>query len=159
MRALSIKQPWADFILQGRKSIETRLWRAIPRIEYPETIAIHTGRETDVNAIHWFATKGRDIPYLHIPGSFPVGALLGLVTIVGCTVYSCHAQFEKDFDAHLSQTPIPPEDYNFVGASKVLGLQLKNPRRLIEPIRWKGALGFFDIGYINWMDDPCAFSA
>ncbi len=156
MRALSIKQPWAEFILQGRKSIETRLWKNVPRIEYPEEIAIHTGMVIDVHARHWFLMHGKSIQYLEVPLDYTTGAILGLVTLTGITVYSCKEAFDNDFESHLCQSPIPAEDYG--NGPKVLGLRLQNVRRLLKPIPWKGALGFFDIGYSNWMDDRCFFT-
>ena len=52
MRALTLHQPWAQFIVWGLKNIETRSWPA-PRNLIGERIAIHAGkrrpRPTDWN--------------------------------------------------------------------------------------------------------------
>lgn len=43
MKTLSIKQPWADLIARGVKTIETRTWS----IAYRGDLLIHTGKQPD----------------------------------------------------------------------------------------------------------------
>lgn len=45
MKALTIHQPWATFLLSGRKRVETRPW-APPVAMYGERFAIHAGAES-----------------------------------------------------------------------------------------------------------------
>ena len=76
MRALSIRQPWAELILLGHKSIEARC------------------RPTRIRErVHIYAAKGRierieeariAEEYLLDVGGLPRGVLVGTIEIVGC---------------------------------------------------------------------------
>lgn len=57
MKALSVRQPWADLIVTGQKAIETRSWRTA----YRGRLLIHASRH----------------------GSTP-GAIVGEVTLIDC---------------------------------------------------------------------------
>ena len=46
MKALTLHQPWASLIADGRKTIETRSW-APPRTLIGERIAIHASLKVD----------------------------------------------------------------------------------------------------------------
>ena len=56
MRALSIKQPWADLIAYGHKNIENRTWKA-PKDMIGERFLIHAAKGVDDH--FWFNS---DIP-------------------------------------------------------------------------------------------------
>lgn len=43
MKALTVKQPWAELIASGRKPLETRTWST----SYRGKLAIHAGKEVD----------------------------------------------------------------------------------------------------------------
>ena len=68
IKALSIKQPWADHILFDGKDVENRSWR-LPPAMIGQRIQIHAGKRPDGE-------------YRGDPAR--LGALLGEVTIVGC---------------------------------------------------------------------------
>ncbi|MGH8866654.1 MAG: ASCH domain-containing protein [Actinomycetes bacterium] len=65
MRALSVRQPWADDLVRGRKTVENRSWRTTHR----GPLLVHAAR-TD-------ARPG-------VPADLPRGALVGVVTVVDC---------------------------------------------------------------------------
>lgn len=76
MRALSIRQPWAELILLGHKTIEVRSRRTNIR----ERVHIYAGRnriEPEEEA-RFAAQFGIDVDAL------PRGVLVGTVEIVGC---------------------------------------------------------------------------
>lgn len=70
MRALSIRQPWAELILRGDKDVENRSWRTHHR----GPLLIHASRTVDREAMrrHGFV-------------SLPTGGLVGLVDVIDCT--------------------------------------------------------------------------
>jgi hypothetical protein len=76
VRALSIRQPWAELILQGHKTIEVRSQRTNVR----ERVYIYAGRnriEAEEEA-RIAAQFGMDVDGL------PRGVLVGTIEIVGC---------------------------------------------------------------------------
>ena len=80
MKALSLKQPWADLIVQGKKIIETRKWRTNFRGEF----YIHASKSFDKKNCESFGIKN------------PVtGALIGKVELVNDEDYRKH--FAKNF--------------------------------------------------------------
>ena len=65
MKALTLHQPWASLIADGRKAIETRSWPP-PRTLIGKRIAIHAGKEIDRPLFdRWLAGQ-----------SVPLGAIL-----------------------------------------------------------------------------------
>jgi hypothetical protein len=77
MKALSIRQPWAELILRGEKTVEARPMRTAKRGErvyiYAGKNRIETEEEARIAADH-----GIDVD------SLPRGVLVGTVEIVGC---------------------------------------------------------------------------
>jgi activating signal cointegrator 1 len=71
MKALSLWQPWASLIADGRKKIETRHWEML----YRGPLAIHAAMKVDKLACEDF---GYD------PLTIPRGAVLCIVNMVGC---------------------------------------------------------------------------
>lgn len=52
--ALSIKQPWAQLILEGAKDVEVRSWST----SYRGPVWIHTGKKVDAHATERFGRTG-----------------------------------------------------------------------------------------------------
>jgi ASCH domain/Protein of unknown function (DUF4241) len=65
--ALTIKQPWAELIIRGRKDVENRVWRT----KHRGMLAVHAGEGFDA---HEPAVRG---PFEH-------GAIIGVVDVVAC---------------------------------------------------------------------------
>lgn len=84
MRALSLWQPWASLIADGRKKIETRHWP----MHYRGPLAIHAAMKVDKEACYEFG---------YSPLTIPRGAVLCIVNIDGCV----------QFPSELA----PPDDY------------------------------------------------
>lgn len=122
-RALSIRQPWAELILQGRKDIETRSWNTQFRGEF----LIHTSKQIDIESCEYFKID---------PKSLVTGALIGKAKLVSSKEYFTPTQFAEDNSRHAA---------GFLGFSRPkFGFILGNVER-IEPKPFKGSLGFFKV--------------
>ncbi|RMF93029.1 MAG: ASCH domain-containing protein [Candidatus Schekmanbacteria bacterium] len=121
--ALSLRQPWAELILQGKKTIETRRWDTDFRGEF----FIHASKTIDKEACNEFGID---------PSSLAVGAIVGKATIVDVKEYYTKDQFMKDNSKHLA---------GFYGFMRpMFGFILEDIER-IKPIPQKGALKFFEV--------------
>lgn len=122
MKALSLKQPWAELILLGKKTIETRKWNTFFRGAF----LIHASKTVDKKACSEFNID---------PKGLVTGAIVGKARLVSVKKYSSKKDFEKDKDKHLAG-----EFY----ANPVYGFLLRDVKRVKqEPI--KGKLGFFKV--------------
>lgn len=122
MKALSIKQPWAELILRGIKDVENRTWKTNHR----GLLLIHTSKGLDADAM--LALNNNEIPGIKWPdefkvGNLPKGAIVGVCKIHICS-FSKHSQWHED---------------------GLWGWYLKNIRRFDEPIPYRGQLGLFDV--------------
>jgi hypothetical protein len=121
MKVLSLKQPWAELVLLGDKTIEIRKWNTNFRGKF----LIHASRNPDEDAMKRFGFE-----------ELPFGFILGEAELVDVKHYN-KEEFEKDKDLHLATSEWG--DYGFI---------LKNVKR-IKPIATKGALGFWEYNYAS----------
>ncbi len=122
MKALSIRQPWAELILQGRKTIELRTWQT----NYRGRIAIHasqTVQEEDCLAY------GLD------PARVVRGALVGTVELVDILALD-EVSWEALRDQHLSLRDFSGPMY---------GWRVEDPQRLPQPIPMLGRMSLFNV--------------
>lgn len=117
--ALSIRQPWAELILLGRKTIEVRNWSTTHR----GAVALHTGLQPDSLALQVYADV--DISAL--------GAFIGSFEIAKVERFN-HASWSRLRPFHLVPGSMP---------DKVFAWHLVNPRRLELPVSAPGQLGLF----------------
>lgn len=124
MKALSLQQPWAELILQGKKTIETRKWNTSFRGEF----LIHASGRIDSESAQKFNLK-----------SLPIQCIVGKAELVGVKKYSTREEFVADVEKHLMQLahdkPWTKPRYGFL---------LKNVKRL-KPVQVKGQLNFFEV--------------
>ena len=74
MRALSIRQPYAEMILLGKKKIEYR-----PMVTHiRERVYIYASKAAVDDEEAWKSVKS-------LPGDLPTGVLVGTVEVVDCT--------------------------------------------------------------------------
>lgn len=120
MKAITLWQPWAQLIVDGRKIIETRLrpWY------YEGLVAIHAGLHIDHEACRRFGYN---------PLRMPVGAVVGIVEKTG--LY----HFEKQLEGKLYE----PDDYGDFTPGRY-GYPLRLLKRFDKPIPAKGHQGFWD---------------
>jgi hypothetical protein len=119
--ALSIKQPWAELIMLGRKTIEVRTWRTGHR----GSLFLHTGQRPAEEFLCFFPDI--DTRFL--------GGFIGLVDLVEIEPFG-QASWSRLRPQHLVPGPMP---------EAACGWRLANPRRLATPIKGSGSLGIFPV--------------
>jgi len=117
MKALSIKQPFAELILQGRKKIELRTWNTKFRGEF----LIHASKIPNKQAMKTF--NFTDLHY---------GFIVGKAKLVDVKIYKNEEEHNKDKELHLAS--------NY---SDTHGFILNDIERL-KPIPYKGNLNFWN---------------
>ncbi len=130
MKALSLKQPYAELILQGKKTMESRLWKTKFRGEF----LIHTSLGISAGACKRF---GFD------PDKILRGYVIGKAVLTGVKEYPTDKDYLKDSDKHLGSKK-GLEEFGWLGRKKY-GFILGGVERL-EPIQFKGQLNFFETG-------------
>ena len=118
MKVLSLKQPWAELVLNGRKKIEIRKWNTSFRGEF----LIHSSKNPDFSNMKKFGFK---------IGELPCGFIIGKARLVNVKHYNSEEEHNKDKDLHLASSM--GGDYGFV---------LQDAER-IKLIQAKGKLNFW----------------
>ncbi len=118
--ALSIRQPWAELIMQGRKTLEIRTWKT----NYRGCIWIHTGLHVDDTLDARFG--------LH---DLFRGGLIGSVELRAIEPVD-ELAWEAWRDRHLDFGPFRHGFFAWV---------LANPKRLRSPVRTSGRTGLYPI--------------
>jgi hypothetical protein len=118
MKVLSLKQPWAELILQRRKKIEVRKWNT----EFRGKFLIHTSKKPDLMAMKKFGFE-----------NLPCGVIVGEAELIDVKNYKGNKnEFKKDKKFHLASSDFG--EFGFI---------LKNVKR-INPILSKGNLRFWN---------------
>lgn len=118
MKALSLKQPFAELILQGKKTIELRKWNTHYRGEF----LLHASQTPDAKAMKHFGFA-----------TLPAGCIVGKATLLDVKHYHNEREHAKDQHLHLAT--------RFWG---MYGFVLKDVQRFKEPIPCKGSLNFWE---------------
>lgn len=120
IRALTIRQPWAELILRRRKPFELRTWKT----KHKGLLAIHAGSRVD-------AADARKLGLN--PEKLITGAFVGVVELAEVRPYTRE-------DARL----LKKRRAGFGWFPKHFSWVLKKPRR-ISPVKAKGQLGLFKV--------------
>ncbi|MGC8622286.1 MAG: ASCH domain-containing protein, partial [Caldisphaera sp.] len=123
MKCLSIKQPFADLVVSGKKTIEIRSWKT----NYRGELLIHASRYPDKYALKRFGVDEKNIQ---------LGRVIGKVNLVDCKVYTNEWDFLRDRNLHLAEEYKADCRYGFV---------FENPVKLKTPLSLKGKLGIFNV--------------
>ena len=124
MKALSLKQPFAELVVSGRKSVELRKWNTSFRGEF----FVHASGNVDFARCKSFNLN---------PDLLVKQAIVGSAELVSVVRYLTLEDLENDKDKHLALDFYDVPVYGFV---------LKNVKR-VEPVKLKGALGFFNVDF------------
>jgi len=116
MKALSIKQPFAELIVSGKKTIEVRKWNT----KFRGKFLIHASKIPDAEAMKRFG-----FDKLHD------GGIVGEAVLVDVKKYENEGEHKKDRKKHLADSSWGK--YGFV---------LKNVKR-VKLVEAKGMLGFW----------------
>ena len=122
MKCLSICQPFAELIIQDKKTIELRNWNTNYRGEFLVHAPIKIRKE--------------DCKKLKIDEKLTTGAIIGKAEIYDVKKYQSTKEIQNDKNKHFSSKKFQEKMYGFI---------LKNPKPLRIPIPWKGQLGFFNV--------------
>ncbi|MFC1686163.1 ASCH domain-containing protein [Nanoarchaeota archaeon] len=86
MKALSLKQPWAELVVSGRKKIELRKWNTKFRGEF----LIHASKVPDSKSMKRLGFE-----------KLPCGVIVGKARLVGVKKYANKKEFEEDKNLHF----------------------------------------------------------
>jgi hypothetical protein len=121
-RAVSVRQPWATLIIEGRKTIELRTWVT----EYRGRIWLHAASAVN-------ETLDAHFGIAHPPR----GAFLGLVDLV-TTVSVDRERWTEWRDMHLDPGEYSPGYHAWI---------LRDPVPLVAPISARGRPGLYSIDH------------
>lgn len=120
MKALSLIQPWASLIGDGRKTIETRTWAT----SYRGPVLIVSSKAMDQHAI------GLAIEFGYEPTTIPLGVAICTAELVDCRPF----QYADERHALVRFDPM----------ERRFAWVLRDVRR-VEPVAIKGALGVYEV--------------
>jgi activating signal cointegrator 1 len=115
LKALSLWQPWASLIYDGRKTIETRSWKMWHR----GPLAIHAAKRIEKDACASFGYDWRTIPS---------GSILCIVDVVDCV--------------RFPSPKAPPDEYGDFSEGR-FGFLLKMLEKFPVPIPARGMQGIW----------------
>ena len=125
MKCLSLKQPYADLLAFGEKTIELRKWNTRFRGEF----LIHASKNIDIQACERLDI---DIDKLTI------GAIIGSAFLYDFKEYSNQEEFNKDKQKHFSIVTKYFDGYKY-------GFLIRNARMFKKSIPYRGKLRFFEV--------------
>ena len=122
MKCLSVCQPFAELIVQGRKTIELRKWNTKFRGEF----LVHAAKNILIE----------DCKRMRIsPKIVTTGAIIGKVNLVDVKKYESDKELKADKKKHHSLSDFTKNKYGFI---------LEKPKKLRVPIKYSGKLNFFE---------------
>ena len=121
MKCLSVCQPFAELIVQGKKTIELRKWNTKFRGEF----LVHAPQKIRLD----------ECKRLKMQPEMTVGAIIGKVELIDVREYENTAQIKIDSKKHLASNDESDNKYGFI---------LQNPKQLRVPIPCNGQLNFFE---------------
>jgi predicted transcriptional regulator len=122
MKCLSVCQPFAELIVQGKKTIELRKWNTKFRGEF----LVHAAK----NILE------EDCKRMKIsPKTVTTGAIIGKVNLVDVKKYDSDKELKADKKKHHSISDDTKNKYGFI---------LENPKKLRVSIPYLGKLNFFE---------------
>jgi hypothetical protein len=125
MKCLSLKQPYADLLAFGEKTIELRKWNTRFRGEF----LIHASKNIDIQACERLDI---DIDKLTI------GAIIGSAFLYDFKEYSNQEEFNKDKQKHFSIVTKYFDGYKY-------GFLIRNARLFKKSIPYRGKSRFFEV--------------
>ena len=123
MKCLSVSQPYADLIVQGKKTIELRTWNTKFRGEF----LVHAPFKIKKDACKRLGIDETKIR---------TGVIIGKAEIYDVKVYNSVSELKSDYKKHFATEEFLRHKYGFL---------LKKPKELRRPIPYKGSLGFFNV--------------
>ncbi len=126
MKCLSLKQPYAEFLVSGKKTIELRNWNTMFRGKF----LIHASKNIDKDRLE---SLGIDYEI------FTLGAIIGTAVLYDVKQYKSKKELEIDKSRHYPDI----KKFRFCN----YGFMVKNAHRFRNPIPYLGRLKFFEVEY------------
>jgi hypothetical protein len=123
MKCLSLRQPYAELVVTGRKTIEIRSWNTKFRGEF----LIHASKKIDK-----IACEEKNMN----PNSLILGAILGKANLYDVKFYNSRNSFLLDRRKHLAAMKFTKPVYGFL---------VKKASKFRSPLPLAGKLGFFNV--------------
>ena len=124
MKWLSLRQPYAELLVSGKKTIELRKWNTNFRGKF----LIHASKNVNKERC-----KSLGIDHTKLT----VGAIIGKAILYDVKKYENRTQFIRDKSRHYAHVNIFD--------SRMYGFVIRNAHRLRYPIQFSGKLGFFEV--------------
>jgi len=125
MKCLSLKQPFADILAHGEKTIELRKWNTSFRGEF----LIHASKNIDIESCERLDMNSN---------KFTIGTIIGSAFLYDVKEYSNQQEFEKDRHKHFSVITKYFEGYRY-------GFLIRDAKMLKNPMPYPGKLRFFEV--------------
>ncbi len=122
MKALSFRQPWAELILQGRKTLDLRTYSS----HYRGLLAIHASKTIEREAC---------LRYGLDPKKLTIGGIVGVVELTD-VIPLTKTDYDNRQVEHLTGRPYQKQMYGWV---------LRNPQRLPEMVPIRGQMRLFNV--------------
>ena len=116
MKCLSLKQPYADLLVEGKKTIELRKWKT----KFRGTFLVHASR----------------VPFEGSYDKSRLGCIVGMATLTDVKHYQTIEEWSKDYDKHRADDDFVSSHYGFI---------IVNPIKFERPINFAGSLNFFNV--------------
>jgi hypothetical protein len=123
MKCLSLKQPYAELLVSGKKTIEVRTWNTKFRGQF----LVHSSKKIDEEAC-----KRLKIDQVKLV----TGAIIGKANLYDVISYGSQNSFVKDKNKHFAGSNYDKLKYGFL---------VNQAKRFDIPIPIRGKLGFFNV--------------
>ena len=124
MKCISLKQPYAELLVSGKKTIECRTWSTRFRGDF----LIHASKTVDIEACMYYNMNIN----LVVKGS-----IIGKALIYNIKKYVSSEEFVLDKHKHLSLQKLDDKI--------IYGFLIKDAVRFTKTIPYLGKLGFFEV--------------
>jgi hypothetical protein len=128
MKCLSLRQPYAELLVSGKKTIELRKWNTNFRGKF----LIHASKNVNKERCKFL---GIDHTKLYI------GMIIGRAILYDVKKYDNKIHLMGDKNSHYAD----PNIFD----SHMYSFMVKNAQRLKHPIPYSGKLGFFEVNESN----------
>ena len=122
-KCLSLKQPYAELLVSGKKTIEVRKWNTKFRSQF----LVHSSKNIDEEAC-----KRLKIDQTKLV----TGAIIGKANLYDVISYRSKNSFLKDKNKHFASSNYNKPKYGFL---------INQAKRFDIPIHIRGKLGFFNV--------------
>lgn len=122
MKAISVRQPWAELIMRGEKTLDLRSYK----INYSGPLAIHASSKVEIEDCKQFELD---------PDILSTGSVIGLVELKEIIELD-QQHYEETKPEHLGH-----RNYR----SGLFGWRLDSPQLLPEPVKYHGRQGVFHV--------------